>query len=151
MLWLEGPTECLILAETFEDVLRAAYPGMYGFPAPDQSRESRQEQRVAIAYMVATEAQAFELLRLADEGIFNPDEEGEEILTALFEPRDLPAPLIAWKWLSPRLPLVLTSSAVALRGRDAPTGAGVTVVDSRTARTLVFSLADLGYLRVGVL
>ena len=149
-LWVEGPTDDLILAETFEDALRGVFPDLYDFDAPDRGRESREAQREAIAHRVATETQAFELLRLADAGVFNPDDEGEETLMALFEPRDAVA-LIAWKWLSPRLPLIVTSAAVALRGRSAPTGVGVTVVDSRSARTLVLSLSDLGMIRFGLL
>lgn len=126
-----------------EQILAAIYGDDYDMQG---TAERRAEQRDAIALRAATLAQGLYALAAADEGLFNPDVESEETLTIVFSDRSLPAPLGAWDWRRPELPLVITSAAVALRGRDRrfPTRREVMVIDSRSSVRLVYSLAGIG-------
>lgn len=149
-LWVESPSGVLFLVWNFDRALVAIYPDRYGLDSPD--RPTRQEQRDAIALRAATELQGFAMLSLADDGLFDPEVESEEILTAIFSDRTRPAPLVAWGWPpGERLPLILTSSAVAARSREEPRSEGVTVINSSSARRLIHSLAELGVVRFGFL
>ena len=151
-LWVEGPCGELFLTVNFDMALGTLYPDRYDSGTPARTSISRREQRDAIASRAATELQGFTLLALADDGVFNPEAESEEVLTALFKSRELPAPDIAWAWPpGARLPLILTSAAVAARSREKPTCDGVIVIDSTSARGLIGSLAKLGVIRYGFL
>ena len=137
---------------SFDTALGALYPDRYDVGAPARTSISRREQREAIASSAASELEGFTLLALADDCVFNPEVESEEVLTALFESRDLPAPDIAWAWPpGARLPLILTSAAVAARSLEKPTCDGVTVIDSTSARRLIGSLAELSMICFGFL
>ena len=137
---------------SFDTALGALCPDRYDSDTPARPSIRLREHRDAIASRAASELEGFTLLALADDGVFNPDVESEEVLTALFDSRDLPAPDIAWNWPpGARLPLILTSSAVAARSHEKPTGDGVIVIDSSSARRLIGSLAELGVIRYGFL
>jgi hypothetical protein len=134
----------LFYAADPEEVLAAVY-GMVDYDVRGTA-ERRAEQRDAIALNAAAVAQGLIALAACDEGSFDPDVESEEVLTAIFSDRSLPAPDLAWSWRRPELPLVITSAAVALRGRGRrfPTRREVMVIDSRTSVRLVYSLAGIG-------
>ena len=137
---------------SFDTALGALCPDRYDMSTRARTSIRLREQRDAIASYAASELEGFTLLALADDCVFNPDVESEEVLTALFESRDLPAPDIAWDWPpGARLPLILTSAAVAARSRENPMCDGVIVIDSTTARKLIGSLAELGVIRYGYL
>lgn len=131
----------LLYAQGPEDVLAGVFGADYNV---DGTAERRAEQRDAIALKAATLAQGLLALVACDEGEFDIDVEDEETLTAIFADRSLPAPLLAWDWQRPELPLVITSVAMKLSGRRFPTGRAVMVIDSRTPVRLVYSLAGIG-------
>lgn len=142
MAFLVGFQGGCFYAPTGDDVLAAVFGEHYN---RDASAKERAEQREEIAFRAATQAQGIVALAAVDEGNFDPDDEPEEILTAIFGSRELPAPDEAWAWeRSEELPLVITSIAVELRGRPFPTCPGVTVIDSRSSIRLIYSLAGLG-------
>jgi hypothetical protein len=124
-----------------DDVLAGVFGEHY---ARDASAEERAEQRDEIAFRAATQAQGIVALAAVDAGAFDPDDEDEDTLTAIFGSRELPAPDEAWTWTRPELPLVITSASVELRRRSFPTRPAVTVIDSRTSIRLIYSLASLG-------
>jgi hypothetical protein len=141
-LWAESNNGYCVLAETFDDVLGALYPDAFScweMPGP---------QLKALALTAANQTQGLEMLALVDKGLFDPDEEDVEILTALFASRDRPAPVIAWSW-ERDFPLIITTDSFALRGWPVPVRKNVVVVDSATAETLVGSLVALGVMHVG--
>lgn len=146
-VWVEAPHGELFLAASFDRALAGLYPNRYDLAADDL-----EGQRESIAHRAATELQGFTLLQRLDDGLFNPDHEDEPLLQALFEDRAEPASLLAWSWEpGERLPLILTSAAVALRGLPRPRGAGVEVIDSTSAWRLLRSLHRLDVIRVGLL
>lgn len=147
-LWVESITGTLLLAPDFNFALAGLYPEWY---TPELT-VSRRAQLEAIALREAVDTQGFGLLALADAGQFNPDNESESTLTALFGDRREPAPAEAWDWKpGERLPLILTSVAVAARGRTDAVAQGVIVVDSGSARRLIYSLARLDVICFGYL
>jgi hypothetical protein len=139
---VEHPEAGLFYAADPEQILAAIYGSDYGV---DGTAERRAEQRDAIALRAATLAQGLYALAACDAGEFDVDVETEDTLTAVFSDRSLPAPLIAWEWRRPELPLVLTSAAVELRApRRFPARPAVEVIDSRSSVRLVYSLAGVG-------
>jgi hypothetical protein len=124
-----------------DDVLAGVFGEHY---ARDASAEERAEQREEIAFRAATQAQGIVALAAVDAGVFDPDDEDEGVLTAIFGSRELPAPDLAWEWNRSELPLILTSTAVELRGRPFPAGPYVTVINSSSAIRLIYGLAGLG-------
>ncbi|WP_146069346.1 hypothetical protein [Cryobacterium sp. Y11] len=88
------------------------------------------------------------MLALVDKGLFDPDEEDEDTLTAIFASRERPASEIVWSW-EREFPLILASDSFALRGWPVPVLKNVVVVNSATAETLVESLVELGVMRAG--
>ncbi|TFB67203.1 hypothetical protein E3N86_00060 [Cryobacterium sp. Hz7] len=145
-LWALSVTGTLLLAADYDFMLAALYPDRY---TPELT-VSRKAQLEAIALRAAVDVSGFGLLARADEGQFNPDEESETTLTALFADRREAAPAVAWDWEpGERLPLILTSVAVAATGRTDPVSAGVIIVDSGSARRLIHSLAELDVIAFG--
>ena len=145
-LWVLSVTGTLLLAADYNYALAALYPDQF---TPELT-VSRKAQLEAIALSAAVDVSGFGLLARADEGQFNPDEESERTLTALFADRRETPPAVAWDWEpGERLPLILTSVAVAATGRMDPVSAGVIIVDSRSARRLIHSLAELDVIAFG--
>ena len=145
---LELEDGTVTFADTIAELVGAVIEG-YDPEVSEDGIVQAFNDRTDFAVQQANARQGLLALVAADEGEFNPDEESEESLTAIFADRDEFVPVVEL-WAG-KVPLVLIATEYAPYSEIPRPDGNVQWIDPYTDLTLLTSLAALGVLQVRVL